>query len=124
MPLSSNKTGTISITIENIESNEGQIIIGLCNSKDSYPKKPIIRKIIIIENGETKLEIPNIAYGKYAISVIHDENSNGKLDFYFFGPPKEKTAASNNPKNTFGPPSWEESNFILDKENISINISL
>jgi len=47
--------------------------------------------------------IPRRRVGKYAVSVFHDENSNGKLDTNFLGIPREGVGASNNAKGHFGP---------------------
>jgi uncharacterized protein (DUF2141 family) len=43
--------------------------------------------------------------GKYAISVYHDLNGNGKLDRKFYGPPKEPASFSND-YTPFGPPRF------------------
>ena len=55
---------------------------------------------------------------------MHDENRNGKLDTNFLGIPKEGVGASNNPKSRFGPPSFEESMFVLDCPELSKEIRL
>lgn len=53
--------------------------------------------------------------GNYAIAVIHDENSNGKLDT-FAGIPREGFGFSRNPALTFGPPSFNAARFALDTD--------
>jgi uncharacterized protein (DUF2141 family) len=40
-------------------------------------------------------EFPGVAPNTYAVSVFHDENSNGKLDTNFMGIPREGVGASN-----------------------------
>ena len=45
--------------------------------------------------------------GRYGIVVIHDENSNMKLDRNFFGIPKEGFGFSNNPRVTMSAPSFQ-----------------
>jgi len=45
--------------------------------------------------------------GRYAAVVIHDENSNMKLDRNFFGIPKEGFGFSNNPRVAFSAPSFQ-----------------
>lgn len=45
--------------------------------------------------------------GRYAAVVIHDENSNMKLDRNFFGVPKEGFGFSNNPRVAFSAPSFQ-----------------
>jgi len=46
---------------------------------------------------------PGVAPGRYAVSVFHDENSNGKMDTNFIGIPREGVGASNNAKGHLGP---------------------
>ncbi len=118
------KTAELTIIIDNIPNDNGVIIIGICDSKDNFPKKPFIRKSISIKNGIAKIILKDLNYGEYAISIIHDENNNGKLDFHFYGPPKEKTSASNNASSFFGPPAWEDAKFVINKSIIEHKISM
>ncbi|MEO9130247.1 MAG: DUF2141 domain-containing protein [Sphingomonas sp.] len=53
-----------------------------------------------------------LPYGTYAMAVIHDENSNGKLDT-FVGIPREGFGFSRNPTITFGPPGFNAASFKL-----------
>ena len=45
--------------------------------------------------------------GRYAVVVIHDENSNMKLDRNFFGVPREGFGFSHNPRISFSAPSFQ-----------------
>jgi uncharacterized protein (DUF2141 family) len=45
--------------------------------------------------------------GRYAAVVIHDENSNMKLDRNFLGIPREGFGFSNNPRVIFSAPSFQ-----------------
>lgn len=45
--------------------------------------------------------------GRYAVVVIHDENSNMKLDRNFFGVPREGFGFSHNPRVSFSAPSFQ-----------------
>ena len=49
--------------------------------------------------------------GRYAVSVFHDENNNGKLATNFVGMPKEGVGASTNAKGHFGPPKFDAAAF-------------
>ncbi|MFZ0688426.1 MAG: DUF2141 domain-containing protein [Acidobacteriaceae bacterium] len=52
-------------------------------------------------------EIFQVPPGRYAAVVIHDENSNMKLDRNFFGIPKEGFGFSNNPGVFLSGPSFQ-----------------
>ena len=114
----------LTIIIENISNNNGQLIVGIYNSEASFLKKPLIRKKVRIVNNRVELIIKDVEYGEYAISIVHDENNNNKIDFHFYGPPSEKTAASNNAKSSFGPPKWEDAKFLINKDVTSVNIKM
>ncbi|MEM7138595.1 MAG: DUF2141 domain-containing protein [Myxococcota bacterium] len=51
--------------------------------------------------------------GSYAVSVLHDENANRKVDTKIFGIPTEGWATSNNVKPRFRAPNFEESRFEI-----------
>jgi len=54
---------------------------------------------------------------EYAISVLHDENGNRKLDKNAFGAPKEGWATTNNITHPFKAPEFEESKIFLKEPN-------
>jgi len=62
------------------------------------------------------LDIAGLAPGVYAVSAIHDENDNRKLDKSFIGMPTEGVAFSNNAKIAFGPPKFEKVRFHVEGE--------
>ncbi len=63
----------------------------------------------------------NLPKGKYAINIIHDENSNGKIDMGYFLP-KEGIGFSNFKKlNIANRPSFSKASFEL-KSDISIDV--
>jgi uncharacterized protein (DUF2141 family) len=47
------------------------------------------------------------------VAVVHDENSNGKLDKNFVGVPSEGYGVSNNKTYALSAPKWEESVFTI-----------
>ena len=52
------------------------------------------------------------ANGTYAIAVVHDENSNNKMDLAIFLP-KEGFGFSRNPTITVGAPSFKSASFAV-----------
>ena len=56
-----------------------------------------------------------LPYGRFAVAVIHDENSNAKLDT-FAGIPREGFGFSRNPAVTFGPPRFKAAEFTIDSD--------
>jgi uncharacterized protein (DUF2141 family) len=56
--------------------------------------------------------LDNVAPGRYALSFIHDENDNKKLDTNWIGIPKEGFGYSKDAMGKFGPPKFDDA--LLD----------
>lgn len=106
--------GQVTILVEGINQAQGQAIFVLMDSESSHwGNTPIYNKTIKPINNlssSVSLELPA---GEYSAVVYHDMNTNGKLDTNFFGKPKEPYGFSNNARNSFGIPSFEESRFVV-----------
>ena len=121
------KTGKIVIQIINIRSETGDIKISLHNQEDAFPGKheKAVARIFSDINGTTASAVfENIPYGEYAISVIHDENNNSKLDANFVGIPKEGYGASNDAPAQMGPPKYKDAKFTLEKSELRFTIRM
>jgi uncharacterized protein (DUF2141 family) len=120
------KPGSLTVRISGFENNNGECWFALDNSEDVYESEDsvFIGKILPIKNNEVIVEIDSLSYGVYAIRVFHDENSNGELDTNILGIPTEDYGYSNDVSAWFGPPSWERAQFLFNKENIIIEVSV
>ncbi|GMQ27803.1 DUF2141 domain-containing protein [Algoriphagus confluentis] len=117
----------LEVEILQAKSNSGMIRVLVFQQADGFPDdlNKAIRSISIPSTLPTsKLLIEDLDAGTYAISIIHDENLNGKLDTNPVGYPTERFGFSNNPKIYFGPPSFEKAAFKLDKGSKTVQIRL
>jgi len=108
--------GTIALSVSAFESDKGKLLIVLYDREEGFPTKPekaARRFVAPIVDKKVELEIPGLGPGEYALSVVHDENDNGRLDSNLIGIPKEPVGASNNAKGSFGPPKWKDAKFAL-----------
>lgn len=117
------EANTIAVEIINISNEDGQVLIGLYSTEDSWLNKPYKGAFSKIENGTGAFEFVNIPDGIYAISVFHDEDNDGELDT-LFGIPREDTGSSNDAPARFGPPKWEDAKFEVKGGNIKQIITL
>jgi len=104
----------IHVEIGGLRNDKGQVMCALYSSADGFPKigdKAIAHAKSPISNAHAVCEFPDVKEGTYAVSVFHDENSNGKLDTNFMGMPREGVGASNNAKGHFGPPKFDAAAF-------------
>ncbi len=112
--------GVLNIDIQDLRKASGQLMIQLVDSQDAYDAKakPVARKSIEVSAlGDLQTQFTDLKPGSYAVMIIHDENSNGKLDSNSLGIPQEGYGFSNNP-NVMRKPTFEETRFeIKDGEN-------
>ena len=120
------QTVTVDVHIEGMRSQKG--ILRACLTRDvkSFPhceKDPAARKLNIPAPNGALLHFTDVAPGDYAITVLHDENSNAKVDF-FLGIPKEGVGFSNNPRLITGPPSFRTATLAVAHKPVETTIRL
>jgi len=116
---------TIEISMSGFDNNDGKAMIALYNSEENYLEKRLLGKAATIENQEARATFSDVPDGVYAISVVHDEDNNGKLNMVMGFYPSEETGASNNAPANFGPPTWEDAKFeVKNGEHIKQSIKL
>jgi len=72
-------TAELTLTLTNVQSGQGQMIVGLCNDpKDQFPGAcPTgYQQITPAVEGETVVKFTGVKPGDYAIQIFHDENGN------------------------------------------------
>lgn len=119
----SKRSGVIEVEIAGVESNAGQMVIGLYSSDDQWLKKIYKGTYSAINDGKAHATFKDIPEGEYAISVFHDEDNNGKLKT-FMGIPRETVGCSNNAPARFGPPKWQDAKFKITDKVVKQHIQL
>ena len=113
---SASKTrATLKLEVAGIGSTDGQIVIALWNSYDGFrgKREPFRKKSLDIQYSSVFWEMEDLPLGDYMISVYHDRNDNGKLDFNILHIPKEPYGFSNDARGTMGPPGWNDAKFSV-----------
>lgn len=106
---------TLTIEISGLKSNKGTVITGIYNSQIGFLKKQYKSDVSKIKNKKATIVFKNLTVGEYAVSFIHDENKNNKMDTNFFGIPIEDYGCSNNAKGFMGPPKYKDAKFLLTR---------
>ena len=107
----------LTVEVEGLRSAKGQLVYSVFAGPDGFPdkgEKALTSGACALTDDKTaRFVVPKLAPGVYAITLFHDENSNGKLDTKTFGIPKEGFGFSNNPKIRMGPPRFKDTAFAI-----------
>lgn len=118
------KTGELVIAISGLETDRGVLVVALMESAEDFASDShaLRSDSVPVKGGKASVTFRDLPYGRYAVKVYHDENSNGKLDTNFVGYPKEGFGFSNDAMGRFGPPSFEQARFEFASEKLQIAI--
>lgn len=108
----------ITVKIEQVKNDQGDVYINLYASEDGFPNewsKAFRQEKLKATKGDLQCTFKDLPFGFYAISVGHDENENGELDSNFIGFPKEPVGASN--QTSLGKPNFKRSKFEVSQSN-------
>ena len=120
-------TGAIAVSMAGFRNEKGVMRISLFDSKRGYPgdhKRALRTGTGSIRSGTATFSFTGVPHGTYAISVLHDENGNGKMDTNAFGIPTEGGGASNDAKARFGPPKFDEAKFVLRDAQLKLRVNI
>jgi uncharacterized protein (DUF2141 family) len=119
---------TLSVTVKGFKNTKGQAIVALYSSRETWLKseKALRLQEAKIGGPNVTIDFTDLGPGVYAVSAIHDENENGKLDMRYFPVPRPREGAgvSNDARKNVGPPSWNDAKFTLPATSYSITITL
>jgi len=116
----------ITVKVSGINEIKGNLLIAFYSQKNDFlnEDKAVYSKIVKVNSKTMEANFTDIKKGRYAVVVIHDANANKILDTNFLGIPTEYIGNSNNIRNYFGPPSFDDSAFLFDGTHLSVNIEL
>jgi uncharacterized protein (DUF2141 family) len=101
---------TITVRIEALRNDQGTVYVSLYDNKKSFKdnKGALLSGKARPTKQAAVVVLDNVAPGRYALSFIHDENNNQKLETNWMGIPKEGFGFSKNAMGKFGPPKYED----------------
>jgi uncharacterized protein (DUF2141 family) len=110
---------TVQLVLTGLRSSAGEVRVCLWREAQSFPhcgKGQNVRMLAAPAAAEVRLAFRDLEPGSYAVSVIHDENGNRRLDRSVVGIPTEGVGFSHNPRVTFGPPPFDKARFDVGRE--------
>jgi uncharacterized protein (DUF2141 family) len=120
---------TIIVNVTGLRNAKGKVDALLFVSPDGFPEddsKAFDKDEVSIdpETMSAQIVFKDVPRGSAAVTVLHDENMNRKLDKNFFGIPKEGYGTSNNPRKAARNPRWSEASFPVDRPEVIVPIKL
>ncbi len=116
--------GSVAADVSGLRSGRGQILVCMTTRADMFSrcdKDPSARRLTVPVAQAGNIRFDGLPTGAYAIALIHDENSNNKLDTAF-GIPREGFGFSRNPVIRFGPPSFAAAQFPVTNARVEEGI--
>ncbi len=116
----------VRVQVTDINKHTGTIAAVLMDSEAAWTGKgaPVsARREKAGAGTELELVFTDVAPGKYAIRLMHDENDNGKLDTNLVGMPTEGYGFSNNPR-VMRAAHFDEAVFEVTEQGAAITIAL
>ncbi len=122
-----NLESLLTIEVTGLKNSQGNVCLSLFVDERGFPgqaESAIASRCIQAEETSVKTQFAGLTPGRYAIAVIHDADSDGKLDTGFLGFPVEGFGFSRNPRITIGAPSFQDTALLVTGEFIEIQIDL
>ncbi|NCA01717.1 MAG: DUF2141 domain-containing protein [Sphingomonadaceae bacterium] len=117
---------TVEVDISKVRNAKGKVLVCLTSNAKAYPdcgKDPASRKLALPASATLTARFEDVPPGTYAIALIHDENSNNRMDLALFLP-KEGFGMSQNPKIGMGPPKFKNAQFVVNSGNIRLPVMM
>ena len=105
--------GNLSITVTGLRSAKGQVLACLMRDARAFPDcshDGAALKLAVPASGSVVLDFGRLEPGRYAVSLLHDENGNGKADMVLMMP-REGFGFSRDAAVRFGPPRFDKAAF-------------
>ena len=109
----------LEIECKALRNRRGQLIVAVWDNAMAFAsdKSSAARRVVKAkaEAETTVVDLGDLEAGDYAVAILHDENSNGKLDLSrSLQLPTEGMGFSNDPPIGLGGPGWDASVFELN----------
>jgi uncharacterized protein (DUF2141 family) len=118
LPVMTLNAQNVEVIITGIRSEKGQIVIGVFKDNESFRKEEsFLEKRFIkngISNGEMRVKF-SLETGVYGLSLLDDENSNGRMEYSFARLPKEGFGFSDYYHTGLTKPKFDSFKFSIDQ---------
>lgn len=116
--------GDLTVEVSGIASAKGDVLVAVFDQKGQWLRRAKLSQKVVAAAGKVSVVFENLPEGEYALSAVHDLNTNGQLDSNAIGIPNEPYGFSNDAAGRFGPPSFDDAKISMDQNKKSVTIKL
>ncbi len=119
----------LDVTVSGLRSDLGEVHVAVYDDADRFPKdgESLADAVVAASGaaaGKVTVTFKDLAAGKYALAVYHDENGNNEFDQGILGVPLEGYGFSNGASVFFGPPDFAAAAIVLAEPAANIKIRM
>jgi uncharacterized protein (DUF2141 family) len=125
--ISCSATADVRVVVKALRSTDGQVLLSVFDSSDGFPndsEKAVHVFELPIPGEIVEVTLDSLPSGRYAVSVLHDENGNNEMETDWLGRPKEGWGVSNDARGSFGPPKFDDAAFAVSGKNLTVEINI
>ena len=118
---------SLTVHVSGFRNHKGLVGGALYSSPDGWPEnedKAVTHTSHPISADKEVLNFEHLPPGRYGIVVLHDENSNHRLDRNFLRVPKEGFGFANNPHVALSAPAWKDASVEVSCPSTQVDIQL
>ena len=126
LSLAANLPPSLDLDVTGLRSVKGNVLICLTANPKAFPdcsRDPAARTLTVKATNASALHFSDLTPGTYAVSLIHDENGNGKLDTSLMIP-REGFGFSRNPAIGFGAPKFGAAKFAIGNGEVEQTVKM
>lgn len=116
------------VTVANVASADGKVLVGLFDSATGFPRQVARGHNLDAAQrdaaGRLRVVFSGLPPGSYAVSVVHDRDSDGRLNRNLMGVPSEPYGFSGRGSGRFGPPEFADAAVAVPEGGLAITIGL
>jgi uncharacterized protein (DUF2141 family) len=123
-PADPGEHGKLTVRVVHVRNATGTVLVALYAHGPLQDRANVLaRQALPASTAGVTAVFDDLPRGTYAVMAVHDENGNGFPDMGpGGGPPVEGTGTSGAVALTQGPPTFEDARFVLDRDELEIEI--
>jgi uncharacterized protein (DUF2141 family) len=115
----------VTIVVKGVRSNQGQVAALAFQQAKGFPDQfalALRQATVPASKGDVTITLKDLPPGKYALTVMHDQNADGVLQRNLFGVPQEGVGVTGKPLGNRAPKFAESVIEITQDENREITL--